>query len=184
MHAGCASWKLILQHVDSSDFFNKSWSEMLAPLGNQSTNYWAGLTAMYNLTNNLTSNQQPQQPRLLHVDMQSTSEAWYWEEYSSFSVGNHNNNFTLSVGGGGGSTGVVGGSLAYHNGMQFSTLDCNNDMLPKNLWQDCAVQQGGAWWYNACAYAQFTGSPWNNFYVYGPTTFFYLNTVSMLLCMD
>ena len=38
--------------------------------------------------------------------------------------------------------------MAYHNGMQFSTLDSDND----NGSGDCANEFGGfgGWWHNAC----------------------------------
>ena len=44
--------------------------------------------------------------------------------------------------------------MAYHNGMRFSTFDCDHDMAAGN----CASQRKGAWWYNACHEANLNGA--------------------------
>ena len=45
--------------------------------------------------------------------------------------------------------------MAYHNGVQFSTLDSDND----NDGRECANIYGGhgGWWYRNCVNAIFTG---------------------------
>ena len=43
--------------------------------------------------------------------------------------------------------------MAYHNGMQFSTFDADND----NYGDSCAYVYQGGWWYNACYRANLNG---------------------------
>ena len=41
----------------------------------------------------------------------------------------------------------------YHNGMDFTTYDQDNDLY---LAGNCAEGRGGAWWYNVCFWACLT----------------------------
>ena len=49
--------------------------------------------------------------------------------------------------------GDAGNSLAYHNQMQFTTKDGDNDLYRSN----CATQFKGAWWYKSCYYSNLNG---------------------------
>ena len=51
------------------------------------------------------------------------------------------------------SKGDAGDSLAYHNRMQFSTKDNDNDATDDN----CATWWKGGWWYNRCLYSKLNG---------------------------
>ena len=44
--------------------------------------------------------------------------------------------------------------MARHNGMRFSTFDCDHDMYSGN----CATQFKGAWWYHVCHQANLNGA--------------------------
>lgn len=59
--------------------------------------------------------------------------------------------YRLTIGGG---QGDGGDAMVYHNGMQFSTLDVDNDFLRDSR---CAYSSYGAWWYNACYRANLNG---------------------------
>ena len=74
--------------------------------------------------------------------------------------------------------------MAYHNGMQFSTIDVDNDLRSSI---SCALRDKfGGWWYKSCANVNLNGlygtvkSPsgiyWNGWQVYAP-----MNTTSMMI---
>ena len=49
---------------------------------------------------------------------------------------------------------VLGDSLAYHNGLPFSTYDKENDIHDV---YNCAEYSGGAWWFKHCFSAHLNG---------------------------
>jgi hypothetical protein len=49
---------------------------------------------------------------------------------------------------------VVGDSLAWHSGVNFSTRNQDNDL---SIWRNCAVAYHGAWWYNDCHHSNLNG---------------------------
>ena len=49
---------------------------------------------------------------------------------------------------------VAGDSLSHHNNMRFSTKDFDNDNWAGT---NCAYDNHGAWWYNACQYSNLNG---------------------------
>ena len=51
------------------------------------------------------------------------------------------------------SKGDAGDCLVYHNRMQFSTKDNDNDATSGN----CAMTWKGAWWYEACHISNLNG---------------------------
>ena len=74
-------------------------------------------------------------------------------QYRYFSVGD-STNYKLRVGGYmAGPPPAAGDSLGYHNGMQFTTRDRDNDRSSGS----CATLRQGAWWYNNCVYSNLNG---------------------------
>jgi ficolin len=71
--------------------------------------------------------------------------------------------------------GDAGDALAWHNQMQFTTKDSDND---GDSLGNCAVVHKGAWWYNGCYYSNLnglylgagkishTGTQWNRWHYY------------------
>lgn len=73
-----------------------------------------------------------------------------YAECQFFSVGDAESKYKLLVDG---YSGNAGDALAYHNGMNFTTNDQDNDLEPRN----CAVVFEGAWWYNHCHNSNLNG---------------------------
>ena len=70
-------------------------------------------------------------------------------QYEQFKVASAKDKYKLTVGG---FQGTTTDPMAYHNGMNFTTKDSDNDQWDKN----CAVDNfghnipTGGWWYNHC----------------------------------
>ena len=139
-----------LRRFDGSvPFESYAWADYKNGFGNASGEYWIGLEALHNLTtaHNYT----------LRVDMEDFANDTFWAEYSDFSVGPESDNYRLSISGFNAAS-TAGDSMAYHNGMEFSTLDRDND-----LWNpSCAVSRTGGWWYKACHHSKPTGTYYFN----------------------
>ena len=58
-----------------------------------------------------------------------------------------------------GHNGWGGDALGYHNGMQFTTMDQDNDLY--GAW-NCAQHYRGAWWHNGCFHLSLNGINRNN----------------------
>ena len=90
----------------------------------------------------------------LRVDMSDFEGHYKNAQYRYFSVGDSTTNYKLRVGGYmAGPPPAAGDSLGYHNGMQFTTRDGDNDQYSGN----CASLRQGAWWYNVCSNSNFNG---------------------------
>jgi len=134
---------LIQQHVDGSDFFNRSWAEFKVGFDSPRGNYWLGNDLLSELT--LTGRYK------LRFDLQSRANPsnWYFAEYSGFVVSDETQNYALRVFQYTGNAGRD--SFSYQNGMQFSTYDRDNDKYTQD---NCAAVHGGGFWHNACVEAE------------------------------
>ena len=64
----------------------------------------------------------------------------------------------------------------YHNGMQFSTFDQDND----NNGGSCASVRAGGWWYNNCYFACLMCDSSNNQWVSMPGGYYVVNSRMMI----
>uniref|UniRef100_A0A1I8JFC5 NAD-specific glutamate dehydrogenase n=1 Tax=Macrostomum lignano TaxID=282301 RepID=A0A1I8JFC5_9PLAT len=119
------SWKphlpdgVMLIRTGASLSFARSWSEYENGFGNE-VDGWMGLRKIHELTGNT--------PRRLRVEAVTWSNVLYVCEYSGFSVGNASTNYTMTFDKYlSGSSNTTSDSLFYHKGMQFSTMDRDND---------------------------------------------------------
>ena len=138
-------WTVFQSRMDGSVDFYKNWADYAAGFGQLKGEHWLGLKKLVCLTT--------RRPRTeLRVDLADFQGNYKYAQYSFFSVGNSGTNFTLNTAG---YTGTAGDSLAYHNGMQFSTKDRDNDQYSENC---ASSSQGhGAWWYKSCTYSNLNG---------------------------
>jgi Fibrinogen beta and gamma chains, C-terminal globular domain len=71
----------------------------------------------------------------------------YVANYSSFVVYDETTNYRMYVSG---YSGNVTDSFTFQSGMMFTTKDRDNDPWSGD---NCAVYEGGGFWYNGCAWA-------------------------------
>eukprot|EP00112_Aurelia_sp_Birch-Aquarium-sp1_P008153 Seg1894.9 transcript_id=Seg1894.9/GoldUCD/mRNA.D3Y31 product=Tenascin-R protein_id=Seg1894.9/GoldUCD/D3Y31 len=125
-------WIVIQRRRHATTDFYRGWNEYKRGFGSVTGNFWLGNDLIHKLS----------------AKGENTKQAF--AKYSHFKVGNEANNYKLEVSG---YSGNSGDSLAYHNGMPFTTKDSDNDGNGSN----CAVDCKGAWWYNSCYYSSLNG---------------------------
>ena len=132
--------------MDGSVDFYRNWADYVAGFGQLKGEHWLGLEKLVCLTT--------RRPRTeLRVDLADYEGNYKYAQYSFFSVGNSGTNYRLNIAG---YTGTAGDSLAYSNGMQFTTKDRDND---QRSGMNCASSsyRHGAWWYKGCSYSNLNG---------------------------
>jgi len=105
-------------------------------------NYWLGNDLLSQLTHSGRYK--------LRFDLRRRGAGWYYAEYNTFVVMGEEDNYKLHVYEYSGNAGRD--SFSYQNGMMFTTYDRDNDPW-KNIpsRNNCAVYNGGGFWYNNCA---------------------------------
>jgi hypothetical protein len=135
---------LIQQNVDGSNFFNRSWNEYKTGFSGSNGNYWLGNELLHQLTKDGRYK--------LRFDLQSkTNGGWYWAEYNTFVIFSESTNYELHVAGYTGNAGYD--ALIYSDRMNFTTYERDNDPWTHPSYaNNCAVYNGGGFWYKGCAY--------------------------------
>ena len=141
MTASCVP-VLIQQNVNGFNFFNRSWAEFKVGFNDSSGNYRLG----NDLLSQLTLNRRYK----LRFDLQLRNLSWYYAEYSSFLVYGESRNYELHVSGYSGNIG--GDALSNQNGRMFTTYDRDNDPWTDSHYNNCAVFNGGGFWYKNCGW--------------------------------
>ena len=136
-------WTVFQRRRDGLVNFYQGWTEYENGFGNVNGEHWLGLKKISCLTGAKPVAQ-------LRVDLADYEGRQKYSQYRYFSVDSTSANYKLNVGG---YSGTAGDSLTYHNGMQFTTHDRDNDNYSRN----CAVRYQGAWWYKYCHYANLNG---------------------------
>ena len=131
METDGGGWTVFQRRQDGSVDFYRYWTDYENGFGNLTGEFWLGLGKINRLTK--------EQSNTLRVDLGDFDGNTSYAQYTTFSVGNSTTEYNLTVGG---YSGTAGDSLAYHNGMKFSTRDNDND---KNTHVNCA-QYYMAWW--------------------------------------
>jgi len=135
---------LIQQNVDSSNYFHQSWETFKDGFGSKSCNYWLGNELLHQLTKDGLYK--------VRFDLQSKESGnWYWAEYSTFVVDNEANWYNLNVSG---YSGNAGDSMECINGVNFTTVDSDNDQGSMN----CALRRGGGYWWKKCGHSHVTAT--------------------------
>ena len=144
METDGGGWTVFQRRQDGSVDFYRNWTDYEEGFGNLSGEFWLGLSKVHRLTSNGTNS--------LRVDLGDFESNTAYAQYSTFSIGDNTNEYTLNVGG---YSGTAGDGLINdtswpvvhnHNGMKFSTKDNDND----NCAGSCPIAYNGAWWFNCC----------------------------------
>ena len=146
METDGGGWTVFQRRQDGSVDFYRNWTDYEDGFGNLTGEFWLGLDKINCLTK--------EQSNTLRVDLGDFDGNTSYAQYNTFSVGNSTTEYTLTVGG---YSGTAGDSLAYHNGMKFTTRDNDNDNNTRNWENNCAKYWHGAWWFNYCFYSHLNG---------------------------
>ncbi|XP_075041745.1 ficolin-2-like isoform X2 [Mixophyes fleayi] len=143
MHTDEGGWIVFQRRYDGSVDFLRDWKSYKMGFGSYLSEFWLGNDNLYNLTSIGTWE--------LRVDLQGFDTVKYFAKYKYFKVMGESEKYKLIIGIF--ESGDAGDSLAYHNGMKFSTVDQDNDEDPSN----CAQAYKGAWWYSKCHQSNLNG---------------------------
>ena len=135
-------WTVIQRRTDGSVDFFKNWVEYKLGFGSLENEFWLGNEKIHRLTKgkNMT----------IRFDLEDVDGNIVYAEYRTFYIDGENGNYRLHVSS---YSGTAGDSLSYHNGMQFTTKDRDNDDSDWN----CASAHHGAWWFGNCHYSNLNG---------------------------
>ncbi|ELT90199.1 hypothetical protein CAPTEDRAFT_205656 [Capitella teleta] len=140
-------WTVIQRRHDGAVDFFRGWDEYRNGFGDVEGEHWIGLENIHQLTKN--------KDYTLRVEVQDWQNKWRVAEYDNFRIESESDSYKLHVTG---YHGDAGDSLAFHNGMPFSTNDRNND-LNNGI---CATWCHGAWWYKDCIQSNLNGKYYAN----------------------
>jgi len=135
------AWTVIQKRYDGRVDFNRKFSLYENGFGDVSGEHWAGLKTI----NRLTMNGDWQ----LHISVEGFDGTVAQANYGSFRVGS-SPSYSLSISSFSGNT---GDSLAFNNGMKFTSFDNDQDTWSNN----CAAHHKGAWWFRGCGHSCLNG---------------------------
>jgi len=135
-------WTVFQKRLNGSVDFRLNWTAYKNGFGDLNSEFWLGNDNLHRLTaaDNLT----------MRVDLEDFEGNITYAEYTSFKVADEGDKYRLFIGG---FNGTAGDSMAYHNKMQFSTGDDDNDRWPGS----CSERHKGGWWYNHCHQSNLNG---------------------------
>ena len=135
METDGGGWTVFQRRQDGSVYFFRGWTDYENGFGDLTGEFWLGLSKIHRLTKEGSNT--------LRVDLGDFEGNEVYANYSTFNVSDGSTEYILTVGG---YSGTAGDSLAYYNGMRFSTYDNDNDISIHN----CAQRRNGACWYRYC----------------------------------
>ncbi|XP_028391562.1 ryncolin-1-like [Dendronephthya gigantea] len=136
-------WTVFQRRQDGSQDFYLGWSDYKAGFGDLNGEFWLGLDKIHRLWKSGQN--------VLRVDLMDFNGAERYAKYGTFSVADESDKYRLNIGS---YSGNAGGSLDYHNQMQFTTKDSDNDA---GGYENCATRWKGAWWYKSCHHSNLNG---------------------------
>ena len=138
-------WTVFMRRFDGSQDFYLYWNQYKEGFGDVGREHWLGNDKLYYMTN------QKRYKMRMDATIWSTGEKRY-NVYNSFRIEDEAHNYRLHIFGYSGNTPTY--NWNYHNGMEFSTRDRDNDMRGD---ASCSQTYKGAHWYNDCSHVNPTG---------------------------
>ena len=135
-------WTVFQRRTNGAQDFYRNWNDYVRGFGDMSGEFWLGLQKIRRLTASSTQ---------LRVDLADFNGNELYAKYNTFSVGDDDSKYRLTVSG---YSGTAGDCLTTHNNYQFSTKDQDNDDYSGF---HCAQFHTGAWWYNRCGLSSLNG---------------------------
>lgn len=129
-------WTVIQRRINGTVDFYRTWDEYKHGFGDLEGEFWIGNDNLHILTS---------QPVELLIEMEKFSGHYYYAKYDTFGIDNEQQKYKLHVSG---YSGTAGDSFSFHDGVEFSTKDKNNDPIVSS--KDCSVTFQSAWWYKKC----------------------------------
>ena len=139
---GGGGWLVVQRRQDGSVDFSRNWREYEDGFGKLTGEFWYGLRVLHCLTG--------QGGWEMRMDIKLANGTNIFLQYEQFKVASAKDKYKLTVGG---FQGTTTDPMAYHNGMNFTTKDSDNDEVSDS---NCALLGGlsGGWWYKYCAAIQ------------------------------
>ncbi|XP_028390964.1 ryncolin-1-like [Dendronephthya gigantea] len=129
MNTDRGGWTVFQRRQDGSKDFYLKWSDYKAGFGDHYGEFWLGLDKIRRLSKSGQN--------VLRVDLMDFNGAERHAKYGTFSVADESDKYRLNIGS---YSGDAGDSLAYHNQMQFTTKDSDNDA---RSYENCATRFKG-----------------------------------------
>ncbi|XP_052085238.1 fibrinogen-like protein 1 [Mytilus californianus] len=145
METAGGGWTVFQRRLDNSTNFYRGWSTYEKGFGNLQREFWLGNKYI----NAISSSGNYK----LYIELEDFDGNKKYAEYDLFSVGDAASNYILSVSGYSGNSTADDSFSKYHNGMEFSTFDKDNDQWEGN----CAKLGDGGWWYKRCLRSNLNG---------------------------
>ncbi|CAG2233571.1 Ryncolin-1,Tenascin-N,Fibrinogen C domain-containing protein 1,Angiopoietin-related protein 7,Fibrinogen C domain-containing protein 1-B,Fibroleukin,Fibrinogen-like protein 1,Ficolin-1,Angiopoietin-4,Tenascin-R,Ryncolin-2,Techylectin-5B,Fibrinogen C domain-containing protein 1-A,Fibrinogen-like protein A,Ryncolin-3,Ficolin-2,Fibrinogen alpha chain,Tenascin,Angiopoietin-related protein 2,Techylectin-5A,Ryncolin-4 [Mytilus edulis] len=157
-------WTIIQKRYEDSVKFQRKWTECENGFGDVHADHWLGNKHIHRLTSSGKYE--------LRIDLVDEDCDKRFAKYNIFVVGDAASQYKLTIGG---YSGNAGDSLAYSNGMKFTTLDRDNDFFSIN----CATERG-PWWFNDCAHSGLNNPYLDQLYWYHIGGLYAKNSVMMI----
>ncbi|XP_066920105.1 fibrinogen-like protein A [Clytia hemisphaerica] len=143
----------ILRRQDGSVNFQRPWKDYKFGFGKLLTGFWFGNENMHDLTKPTFA---PKSSTLLiNMRMKGQTKPVY-AKYDTFEIGDEASKYTLKISGASGNASYLTNFPSYHNNMNFSTYDQDNDNYSP---RHCSSAYGRVgWWFNDCYTTLLTGN--------------------------
>ncbi|XP_069020759.1 angiopoietin-related protein 3-like [Embiotoca jacksoni] len=133
---------VIQRRRDGSMNFDQTWEKYENGFGDFQGEFWLGLRRIHSLSSQGNS--------VLHIQLEDWKQDRRLIEYR-FYLNGPDRNYTIHLTH---LSGSLPDLMSNHTGMMFSTKDRDHDRQPD---YNCAHQQTGGWWFNACGDTNLNG---------------------------